>query len=192
MDLEHQLETLELVLLEKSGKRLSLIERALIQGACQGQTYEAIAASANYSMGYIKQQVGPKLWQILSEITGKSVSKTSVRLALEQWTASRKESNAIPKTELNGASFQLSTLVEQPQTLQNSIQNTSNCVDWGEAIDVSFFCGRETELATLSQWIEEDRCRLIAILGMGGMGKTALSVKLAHQLQDRFEFVIWR
>lgn len=29
-------------------------------------------------------------------------------------------------------------------------------------------------------------------LGMGGMGKTCLSVKLAEQIQDEFEFVIWR
>ena len=36
------------------------------------------------------------------------------------------------------------------------------------------------------------RSRLIALLGMGGMGKTALSVKLAEQLQGEFEYVIWR
>jgi hypothetical protein len=33
---------------------------------------------------------------------------------------------------------------------------------------------------------------LIALLGMGGIGKTALSVKLAQQLQTQFDFVIWR
>lgn len=37
-----------------------------------------------------------------------------------------------------------------------------------------------------------DRCRLVAILGIGGTGKTALSVKLAEQIQDDFDFVIWR
>ncbi|WP_088431771.1 WD40 repeat domain-containing protein [Halomicronema hongdechloris] len=54
-------------------------------------------------------------------------------------------------------------------------------IDWGEAIDVSLFYGRTAELATLERWIQQDRCRLIAILGMGGIGKTALSVKLAQQ-----------
>ncbi|NER80494.1 MAG: hypothetical protein F6K42_13140, partial [Leptolyngbya sp. SIO1D8] len=67
-----------------------------------------------------------------------------------------------------------------------------NQQDWGEAIDVSVFHGRTTELATLEQWIERDRCRLIGILGMGGIGKTALSVKLAEQIQPQFEFIIWR
>lgn len=64
--------------------------------------------------------------------------------------------------------------------------------DWGEALDVSLFYGRATELATLEQWICQDRCRLVMLLGMGGIGKTALSVRLAEQLQSAFEFVIWR
>ncbi len=74
-------------------------------------------------------------------------------------------------------------------------------VDWGEAIDVSTFYGRVAELETLEGWIQQDGCRLIAVLGMGGIGKTALSVKLAQQLAQSadcssahspFEFIIWR
>lgn len=64
--------------------------------------------------------------------------------------------------------------------------------DWGEAPDVSAFYGRTAELATLNQWITQDRCRLVAILGMGGMGKTTLAAKLAHHVQDQFKYVIWR
>jgi hypothetical protein len=64
--------------------------------------------------------------------------------------------------------------------------------DWGEAVDTSAFYGRTEELAKLAQWIVRDRCRLVALLGMGGMGKTSVSIKLAQQIQDEFEFVIWR
>jgi len=76
-----------------------------------------------------------------------------------------------------------------------------NCVDWGEAPDVSLFYGRTDELATLNHWALNDspsgdscasRTRLVTLLGMEGMGKTYLSVKLAQQIQDNFEFVIWR
>ena len=64
--------------------------------------------------------------------------------------------------------------------------------DWGEAIDVSVFYGRTEELAALETWILSDRCRLVGVLGMGGIGKTALSVKLAAQIQEQFEYLIWR
>jgi WD40 repeat protein len=64
--------------------------------------------------------------------------------------------------------------------------------DWGEAPDVSYFYGRTAELATLSHWILQDQSRLVGILGIGGIGKTALSVKLAEQVQDQFAYVIWR
>jgi WD40 repeat protein len=55
------------------------------------------------------------------------------------------------------------------------------CLDWGEAPEISFFCGREEELATLEQWVQGDRCKLIAILGMGGIGKTTLTAMLIER-----------
>ncbi|WP_375510402.1 NB-ARC domain-containing protein, partial [uncultured Nostoc sp.] len=70
--------------------------------------------------------------------------------------------------------------------------SSNNRLDWGEAIFNSVFYGRIEELTTLEQWILDEHCRLVALLGIGGIGKTALSVKLAQQIQDNFEYVIWR
>lgn len=65
-------------------------------------------------------------------------------------------------------------------------------IDLGEAPDVSVFYGRTEELKTLKQWIINEQCRLVIVLGMGGIGKTALSVKLVQQVQDQFDYIIWR
>lgn len=64
--------------------------------------------------------------------------------------------------------------------------------DWGEAPDVPYFVGRTKELNQLKQWMIKERCRLVALLGMGGIGKTALSVKLVQQIQGEFEYILWR
>jgi WD40 repeat protein len=63
---------------------------------------------------------------------------------------------------------------------------------WGEAPDVTAFYGRQAELNNLKSWIVEDRCRLIGILGLGGMGKTMLATKLAVVVAKHFNVIMWR
>ena len=62
---------------------------------------------------------------------------------------------------------------------------------WGTSPDVSFFCGRKAELETLSHWLIKDKCRVVAIKAMGGMGKSYLTKKLAANLEDKFAGVYW-
>src|SRR6266498_2609500 len=65
-------------------------------------------------------------------------------------------------------------------------------IDWGEAIAVPTLYGRERELVTLQQWLVDERCRVIAILGLGGMGKSSLAITLAHQALSEVEVVLFR
>lgn len=64
--------------------------------------------------------------------------------------------------------------------------------DWGDAPEVSTFYGRTDELALLTGWLLEDNCRVVSVLGMGGMGKSALAVALMHRVADQFDAVLWR
>src|SRR6266568_7137281 len=65
-------------------------------------------------------------------------------------------------------------------------------VDWGDALAVPAFYGREREMALLTEWVVQERCRVVSVLGLGGIGKSALVVSLMHQVAQRFEVVIWR
>lgn len=60
-----------------------------------------------------------------------------------------------------------------------------------EAPELSNFYGREDELANLTQWIVSDRARLVVLLGLGGIGKTYLSIRCAQKIQNDFDQVIW-
>jgi hypothetical protein len=64
--------------------------------------------------------------------------------------------------------------------------------DWGEAPDVFGFVGRAEELTLLRRWVLEERRRLVAVLGFGGIGKTMLAAMLAEQEVPNFERVYWR
>ncbi|MDF5732991.1 MAG: NB-ARC domain-containing protein, partial [Rhizonema sp. PD38] len=64
--------------------------------------------------------------------------------------------------------------------------------DLREAPNTVTFYGRTQELETLKQWILNDQCRIIALLGIGGLGKTALGVRLASELKPEFDYIIWR
>ncbi|WP_414515590.1 NB-ARC domain-containing protein [Nostoc sp. PCC 9305] len=75
---------------------------------------------------------------------------------------------------------------------KNDYSSSNTRLDWGEAIFNSAFYGRVEELITLEQWILNEHCQLVALLGIGGIGKTALSVKFAQKIQDNFEYAIWR
>jgi WD40 repeat protein/transcriptional regulator with XRE-family HTH domain len=65
-------------------------------------------------------------------------------------------------------------------------------VEWGDAPDVASFYGREWELDLLSEWVVGERCRVVSVLGQGGIGKSALATQVMHRVAEDFEVVIWR
>ena len=64
--------------------------------------------------------------------------------------------------------------------------------DWGDAPGMRDFVGRTEELRTLRGWVLDERSPLVAILGMGGIGKTSLAARLAQDVGQTFERVYWR
>lgn len=64
--------------------------------------------------------------------------------------------------------------------------------DWSEAPRVRNFYGREQELAQLEQWIVHEQCSVVAVLGIGGIGKTTLAAYGAQEVKSKFDYVFWR
>ena len=160
-----------------SPKYLSISQQMVFRAAWQGQSYRSLAQSAGYDSTYLKG-VGAQVWRILATATRCKVTKANFKQILESF-------------------------VQPEDLLVSKPDGFSAGIDWGEAMDVSAFYGRETERRQLHQWILVDRCRLVAILGMGGMGKTTISIELLRQFQAEansknpaapagFDRIIWR
>src|SRR5579864_540212 len=65
-------------------------------------------------------------------------------------------------------------------------------VDWNDALAEPNLYGREQEQAMLTQWVIQERCQVVRVLGIGGIGKSALSISLMYSLAKHFEVVIFR
>ncbi|MBK1989611.1 AAA family ATPase [Sphaerospermopsis aphanizomenoides BCCUSP55] len=72
-----------------------------------------------------------------------------------------------------------------------NLDNTTPFLDWNEAPDIESFYGRNEELLQLEAWINNG-CKLINIIGIGGIGKTSLALAIADRLQSQFDCLIWK
>ncbi|MGL5079128.1 MAG: NB-ARC domain-containing protein, partial [Waterburya sp.] len=144
MDWDEIVKVLDTKIFTQTQRHLKKVENIVLQGAWQGKTYEQMEETCQYSLSYLKQAAGPKLWKLLSEVFQEDISKTNFRVVLErQW-------------EKQESSFQFKS-----ELLPNNQLKRKQ--DWGEAPDIAALHGRDRELKLLKQWILGDCCRLVTI-----------------------------
>ncbi|BBC24177.1 NB-ARC domain-containing protein [Pseudanabaena sp. ABRG5-3] len=169
------------------GKRLSNIQEQLFRQTWEGKTYAEIAETCGYDSSYIRD-VGYRLWQMLTKGFGERVTKHNLQVVVRSHAK-----------RLMGNVTSMSQPIASPLVALNNPHiemiakdgNAKRC-DWGNAIDTSIFYGRTQELAQVKNWVISDRCRLLGVFGIGGIGKTAFATKLAEQVQGEFTLIAWR
>lgn len=161
----------------KKGRYLSEAEILVIKGAWDDNDYEEIASNSSYSPNYLKGGIARRLWDILSETigNGERVGKKNLRDFLEQVTEEY---------------YAQSASKEEPNFPANDLIQVLG----GQLPDVSSFYGRVKELTLLKELIAKQRC--ISLVGVAGIGKTALAAKLLAEIsaesQPRFDYLIWK
>ncbi|MEG3924447.1 MULTISPECIES: NB-ARC domain-containing protein [unclassified Microcoleus] len=201
MDVEEALEFVDHLALTTTGKHLDSLQKAILRGAWDNQKYKEIAQHHNRSEKYVKE-VGFKLWKLLSVGLGEEqVSKANFRAKLENLQASNIVSlvgnGCIHIGNISADSSQSSkNLQSEPQDKDKFNEKTSISepkvhLDLADAPEPKLFYNRTSQLTTLENWIL-GRTRLITILGLSGIGKTALTLQLIPQIQHEFDYIIWR
>ncbi|BAZ12579.1 WD-40 repeat-containing protein [Calothrix sp. NIES-4071] len=177
-------------------KQLTPTEKACLRGLICGYSPTEIAWELNREPNGLRVELSRGLYRYIESLTHTRIKNWSnVSKELENKGYKLHSIGTNVAANCRDVTCNVSTIQNPFMSEGKSIhcrRQIQNQTDWGEAIDVSIFYGRHTELTTLQYWIEQDKCRVVALLGMGGIGKTALSVKLAQLVENEFDFVIWR
>ena len=144
------------------------------------------------------------------ERTGAELWPMMERLALGEFLPGFEQIDSLPwQLWLQDKRIQYVRYVDDARRYRRLPQALFTAPDWSAIPQVSHFHGRLQERNTLRQWLVDEQCRLVAIFGLGGQGKTALAAALVRDLAApaasvdklattlppnplRFATVIWR
>ena len=187
MNVEEALFILDTVL----QKILNNVQELVFRQAWEGKTYPEMAESSGYNAHYIKD-VGYKLWKLLSNALEEKVTKSNFRSVLRRrYFAFEHAGRASYLEEIASLNDVVSGQeIGEGMPSIPSIPPSPHPSSMGEVVEVSSIYGRTEELKTLKQWIVDACYRLMALLGMGGIG-TPVSIRGAEQ-SDEFDYLIWR
>jgi hypothetical protein len=197
MDFEEALKVVDAAIYSKAGRHMNAPEETILQGTWHGMTYEQMAETSQYSLNYLMRDIGPKFWRILSEALDEEVSKTNVRIIIERkrrgtwWQNDQSLDFLFAKKERSVVDAWRGDSLRQ-NLVSDYDPETTPKQDWGESPDVSAFYGREAEIDNLKNWMLDETCQLIVLRGTSGAGKTLLAKKVAEELQEKFDFIVWR
>lgn len=80
MNVNQLLQFVDRLVVERTGKHLDDVQRAVVEGTWERQTYDDIAQKCYVTKNYVGD-VGAELWQLLSEILGEDIKKIIFVLA---------------------------------------------------------------------------------------------------------------
>ncbi len=192
MDIAEVLKLADELIFAKTGEHLDYLQKAILEGTFQGRTYPQIAEETHSSEGHTRD-IGSELWQIFSEGLGEDITKRNFRARIEKVEfnnfSSATVKGDVTVNNLNICQERARSPTEPPNPQPTSKQPH---IDLGDSPEIFTFFDRTSQLSTLENWITHERTRLIALLGISGIGKTTLSLSLIDRIKTQFDYVIYR
>ncbi len=151
----------------KTGRHLKNIEVAVLRGAWLSQRYDEIAEATSYTPEYIKHDVGPKLWQILSSSFGEKINKTNLVAVLLQKANQQQKKSEVAK------------IIVTPENIENLHPPVGLM-----SPDSAFYVERYPVESRCYEEITRQGA-LIRIKAPSQMGKTSLMVRILQQAKQQ-------
>ncbi|ALB42187.1 MULTISPECIES: hypothetical protein [unclassified Anabaena] len=169
MNVTELLQFVDQVVQKQTGEHLDDLEKAILKGLWQGQTYNQIADESGYNSQNYIGDVSRKLFKTLSEQLGEDINKYNFCWTLERVINSPQFVGLI-NTKINWCPN-----YPKPDKNQSHEEKSTSQLFYHDltiAPKITHFYGRETELQTLSHWLINQNTRLISILGLPGIEKS--------------------
>ncbi|TRU31667.1 MAG: ATP-binding protein [Microcystis aeruginosa Ma_QC_B_20070730_S2] len=190
MNITEVLQLIDERLIERDKKPLNTIQKAIFEGSWQGQSYQEIGNEYHRSETHIREE-GAKLWKLLSDAFGEEIRKSNFRSTIERMKIKSSQIVEINQN-FNFCSQIFNQLNKDDKNREINSQYSQTYHDLTLAPQIIDFYDRENELATISNWVFKQNTRLIAVLGLGGIGKTTLVKRFIDLNLEQFEVVIWK
>jgi DNA replication protein DnaC len=195
MDIQDALKWTDDLIFAKTGQHLDSLQKAVLKGTWQGQKYPDIAKNCNRTHDHVRQ-VARKLWKQISEELEENVRQSNFRAIFEQIEYSHinlgsNDGVQIGNVNFCGEHYPYPTTAKQrsPATATNKPEKLHDLTD---APKYNSLYHRTQELNKLKQWILEENSPIVTIIGLSGIGKTALARQLVEDIKDNFQRVFWR
>jgi len=207
MDVQEVLKLADELALDKTGKYLDDIQKDTLRGIWGRKKYLEIAKASNCSETHIKK-VASKLFRLFSDrVTDKKLKKTNFRATMERYEISHSSNflnlNFVEQGSINfcadtlhhkqnSSATQTSNQDDTQQKQRLDLRDAPTLRTFYDSLRDSFASRPSSPLTALETWIIEQNCRLVAITGISGIGKSAIARNLIPQIETQFDRIIWR
>ncbi|PAX51563.1 AAA-like domain-containing protein [Brunnivagina elsteri] len=186
MNFDEGLRIVDAAIFSKINRHLKDVEILVLKGSWQGLNYDEIAIHEGYAAKYLRQDVGFKLWKLLSDALGEEVNKTNFQAAVE-----RSRSVSPGESRFNSTNI-LPIEIQQLESLDQIDSQTNNFVpeypEGSVPLDSLFYVQRQIDIRCYEKILQSGS--LIRIKAPHQMGKTSFCDRIiSHSNQQGYNTV---
>ncbi|MBD1214117.1 MAG: AAA family ATPase, partial [Dolichospermum circinale Clear-D4] len=192
MTVTEVLQVVDKLVFKHTGNHLTDLQKSVVEGIWDGKIYSEIADKFDYGENYIGN-ISRDLYKILSKELSEDVNKSNFC-----WSIERIANSFNPQMIGIGIKNYVNWCPNNTDTqktainYEDKIKQKTSYINLKQSPKTTYFYGRNNEITTLFEWIENPNTRLISILGISGIGKSTFVKHFIDIQTVPFDAIIWK